>query len=54
MSEHMLRAACRRRRCLRTRPTTIKITYEVRQGAQIEPAPHFFTSAAAFAAAAVG
>ena len=53
MSEHMLRACCRCR-CLRARTDTTEITYEVREGAQIEPAPHFFTSAAVFAAAAVG
>ena len=54
MIEHMLRAACRRCRWLRARLTTVKITYEVREVARIEPAPHLFTSAAAFAAAALG
>ena len=54
MSEHMLRAACRKRRCLRTRPTTIKITYEVREVAPTEPAPHLFAPAAALVAAALG
>ena len=45
MIDHMLRAACCRCRCLRARPDTTEITYEVREGAQIEPAPHFFAPA---------
>ena len=49
MIDHMLRAACCRCRCLRARPDTTEITYEVREGAQIEPAPHFFAPAAALA-----
>ena len=53
MIDHMLRAACCRCRCLRARPDTTEITYEVREGAQIEPAPHFFAPAAALAAAAL-
>ena len=54
MIDHMLRAACCRCRCLRARTDTTEITYEVREGAQIEPAPHFFAPAAALAAAALG
>ena len=54
MIDHMLRAACCRCRCLRARPDITEITYEVREVARIEPAPHLFTSAAAFPAAALG
>ena len=45
MIDHMLRAACCRCRCLRARTDTTEITYEVREGAQIEPAPHYCTVA---------
>ena len=43
MNDHMLRATCGGYRYSRTRPTTVKILYEVREVARIEPAPRLYS-----------